>query len=256
MGIPRCHFINKMIIITNLLANMIVIGAASTIQMTPRFQDYAFNEMFSHATSMIVGWHLDLPDPIATNMVTDFHAVAYPAGAGGNILFNDRFYFHWSYGGLPIFNDKTYSCARILTPDVNVNDAVLEQWMRATNLLTMGTAQKVAESAMVSVGLPLEKLNFDKPKEAHQREFEWKAGKIYPLPYYQFVWETESNACFVDVSGITGRVAYFGFSGYPYLRFERPTNYFNMLGLPTNAIFVHRRFTPRGQLQTYELRDQ
>jgi hypothetical protein len=209
--------------------------------------------MFSHATNMITAWNLDLPRPIATNTVTDFKAVPYPAGAGGNIILSNRFYFQWLYGGLPTFNDQTYSCLRTLTPDIGANNGVLEVWMRATNLLTMEKAQKIAESAMKSVGLPLDKLGFKKPKVAYQRKYQWKDGKTYPLPYYQFRWETDKNSCDVDVSGINGKVAYFGFSGYPYLRFEQTTNYFGMLGLPTNAVFVHRYFRSHGEPPIYEI---
>ncbi len=235
---------------------MVVLGTSSIIQTnTPQFQDYAFYQMFAHATNMITSWNLDLPRSITTNMVTDFKAVAYPAGVGGNIVFSNRFSFQWLYGGLPIFNDQTNSCLRTLTPDLDADNAVLEEWMHATNLLTMEKAQQIAESAMKSLGLPLNKLGFKKPKEAHQRQYEWKDGKTYPLPYYQFRWETENDSCTVDVSGITGKVVYFGFSGYPYLRFEKPANYFEMLGLPTNAVFVHRVFMPPGIQPVYQLRN-
>ncbi len=99
------------------------------------------------------------------------------------------------------------------------------------------------------------KPDFKNPKEAHQRKYEWKDGKIYPLPYYQFYWKTEKAACTVDVSGIIGKVAYFHFTDFTstYLWFQSPTNYFEMLGLPTNAIFVHRIFTPPGKPPKYEL---
>ncbi len=236
---------------------MVIIGTTGIIHTnTPQFQDYAFQEMFSHATNMITAWNLDLPRPIATNTVTDFKAVPYPAGAGGNIILSNRFYFQWLYGGLPTFNDQTYSCLRTLTPDLDTNNAVLEEWMRATNLLTMEKAQQVAESAMKSVGLPLDKLGFKKPNEAHQRKYEWKDGKIYPLPYYQFYWKTEKAACTVDVSGIIGKVVYFSYTDFKgaYLRFQKPANYFEMLGLPTNAVFVHSTFTLPGKQPIYELR--
>jgi hypothetical protein len=206
---------------------------------------------------MVTSWNLDLPRPVTTNTVTDFHAVAYPAGASGNIVFNNRYFFSWTAGGIPHFNDETYSCLRVLTPNVETNDGVLEQWMRATNLLTMEKAQQIAESAMLSIGLPTDKLDFKKPIKAHQRKYEWKDGKIYPLPYYQFDWQTEKAACTVDVSGIIGKVVYFDYTDFrgKYLRFQKPTNYFEILDLPTNAVFVHRIFTPHGQPPRYELRE-
>lgn len=220
---------------------------------TPAFQKYAFDEMFHHATNMAISWNLDLSSPIATNAVTDFHAVADQGGASGDIVLSNRFYFQWWYGGLPSFNDQIYSCLRTQTPDVNANDAILEEWMRATNLLTLEKAQATAESAMKSIGLPMDKVGFNKPKRAHQFKYKWKDGKVYLLPYYQFIWQTEEDACTVDVSGISGKVAYFSFAGYPYLRFDMPTNYFEMLGLPTNAIFVNHRSTKPGQPPQWEL---
>jgi hypothetical protein len=244
-------------IFTNLLTNMVVLGMASVIQTnTPKFQGYALHEMFASATNMVARWNLDLPNPITTNIVTDFSEVAYPSGLGGSITFNNRYFFSWLYGGNPHFNDQTYSCLRTLTPDVDSNDAVLEQWMHATNLLTMITAQQIAESAMKSLGLPLDKLGFKKPAQAHQRKYQWKDGKLYPLPYYQFRWEAEKAACTVDISGIIGKAVYFDYTDFRaiYLRLPKPTNYLEMLGLPTNAIFVYRYFTPHGQPQRYELR--
>jgi hypothetical protein len=243
-------------IITNLLANMVVLTLHSTIPTnTPVFQEYAFREMFGQSSNMIVSWNLDLPCPITTNMVTDFHAAADSLGPQGLIVFSNRFYFSWLYSGVPTFSDKNYDIARALTPDVETNDAVLEEWMHATNLLTMETAQHVAESAMKSIGLPLDKLGFKRPTQAHQRKYEWKDGKIYPLPYYEFRWETDNGYCSVNISGIHSNIVYFFFMGHPYLQFQKPTNYFEMLGLPTNAVFVHPMFTPPGQPQKYEIRE-
>jgi hypothetical protein len=225
---------------------------------TSIFQDYAYHEMFSSATNMIVRWNLDLPGPITTNMVTDFHEAAYLPGVSGDITFSNRYFFSWLYGGNPHLNDHTYSCLRTLTPDLDADNVVLEQWMRATNLLTMKTAQQIAESAMKSLGLPLDKLGFKKPKQAHQRKYEWKDGKTYPLPYYQFRWETEKATCTVDVSGIIGKVVYFYYidNCAAYLTFQKPTNYFEMLGLPTNAVFVRRMYVPRGQPPKWEMQTE
>jgi hypothetical protein len=243
-------------IITNLLANMVVLTLHSTIPTnTPAFQEYAFREMFSQSSNMIVSWNLDLPRPITTNMVTDFHADADRLGPQGLITFSNRFIFSWLYSGAPTFNDKPYNIMSALTPDVEMNDAMLEKWMRATNLLTMNKAEKIAEMAIKSVNVSMYKLDFKKPKHKWQRRYEWKDGKVYPLPYYEFRWDTYKGYCEVDVSGITHNVSHFAFLGYPYLQFQRPTNYFEMLGLPTNAVFVHPFYTPPGQPQRYELRE-
>ena len=85
-------------IFTNLLTNMVVLTLHNTIPTnTPAFQEYAFREMFSQASNMIVSWNLDLPRPITTNMVTDFHAAADSLGPEGIIVFSNRFVFSWLY---------------------------------------------------------------------------------------------------------------------------------------------------------------
>ena len=246
-------------IITNLLTNMIVLTLHSTIPTnTPAFQDYAFHEMFGQASNMIVGWNLDLPHPITTNMVTEFHAEAEPNGwPKGSIIFSNRFWFSWR--GFPTFSDKLYNILSAQTPDVKVNDAILERWMHTTNLLTLKKAQRIAESAMKSIGLPLDKLGFKKSKKAYQVEYEWTDGKDYPLPYYHFEWESEKTErpyCDIDVSGISSNVVHFFYIGYPYLLISKSTNYLEMLGLPTNAVFVHRYYAQPGKPPLYELRDQ
>jgi len=241
-------------IITNLLSNMVVVVTAlNAIQTnTPAFREYAFHAMFDRAAYMATNWNLDIRRPITTNMVTHFDPRAHATGLGGNIVFNDRFVFSCAEGNCLGFTDKPYNIARALTPDVKTNDAIFEQWMRATNLLTMEKAQQIAESAMRSFGVPREKMDFKEPMERKQRKYEWEAGKIYPEPYYQFCWQTDKGACNVHVSGITSNVVEFYFIG-PYLRFSKPTNYFEMLGLPSKPVFVRRFFTPPGQPQRYEL---
>jgi len=236
---------------------MVVLTLQGTIPTnTPAFQEYAFNEMFGQASNMIVSWNLDSPQPITTNTITTFHAVPSFHSPKGEIIFGDRFWFTWIYSGVVTFSDKSYCIMSAETPDVSVNDAVFERWIRATNVLTMQSAQQLAEAAMRSVGLPLDRLEFNKPKEARQEKYRWTDGKVYPLPYYEFIWDTDKAYCAVDVSGILGRVVYFSFNsqGLPYLKFEPATNYLAMLGLPTNSVFVHR-LSPPGKPPLYELRE-
>jgi hypothetical protein len=242
-------------LITNLLTNMIVLTIHSTIpDSTPSFQEYALRTTFIQASNMSANWNLDLPKPITTNMVTHVAMEAAPIGIQGSIEISNRFWFSWLYGGQPSFSDKKYDIVQALTPDVKVNDAIFERWMRATNLLTMKRAEQIAKTAMTSIGLPLDKLNFKAPKEMHQENYQWTDGKVYPLPYYYFVWKTQNAYCHIEVSGICSNVVHFAFVGYPYLRFAKPTNYFEMLGLPTNAVFVHPYYAQPGKPPLYELR--
>ena len=54
-------------IITNLLANMIVLTFQGDVPTnTLAFQEYAFHEMYSSATRTITNWNLDLPRPVTS----------------------------------------------------------------------------------------------------------------------------------------------------------------------------------------------
>jgi hypothetical protein len=77
-----------------------------------------------------------------------------------------------------------------------------------------------------------------------------KHPKKLALPYYEFHWEGPHGFPLyeVEVSGITGTIASLKYYG-PGAEVRTPTNYFQLLGLPANAVFVRPRFTvPR----TYE----
>jgi hypothetical protein len=226
-------------IITNLLANMAVVGALHTIQTnTPSFQKYAFHTMVTNAQAVATVWHLD-ESLMTTNQITSYAAFPTPYGIRGNIIFCKRYQFNSDFGWFGQFIDVSNHCMITETDNVETNDAILERWMRATNLLTMGKAQQLAVSSMESIGVPMEKLGFNKPTRSHQRKYEWKDGKIYPLPYYEFEWKTDQHVCRVDVSGINSNIVHFFIVGAS-IRLPTPTNYFEMLGLPHNPVFVRR----------------
>jgi hypothetical protein len=75
------------------------------------------------------------------------------------------------------------------------------------------------------------------------------------LPYYEFRWpdpdNTNSSLCQVDVSGITGTVVDFEYKG-PGARLRMPANYYEMLGMPADVVFVVPSFTKRGKYEVYE----
>jgi len=239
---------------------MVVVGVLNSLSTnTPAFQKYTFNSMFQQATNLIASWDLDLPRPLTTNMVTAFKAGAYVDGINGVITFSNRYDFGWRNGGFDIFYDRPNIRERTLSPSVDANDAFLEQWMRATNLLTMEKAQRIAEAAIQSAGAPMDKPEFRKPAKTRQMTYEWKDGKKYPMPYYGFWWQTngfkygEGNYE-VHVSGIVSNIVEL-YCFQRYLKPINPTNYFEMLGLPSNPIFVKRMPSPPGHQEYLLLYD-
>jgi hypothetical protein len=215
----------------------------------PVFQDYAHQAMFQQASNLIVAWNLDLPRPITTNMVTHYSASAYVEGINGSLVFSNRYSFAWHHDKLDQFNDEPYIEERAKTLNVDTNDALFEQWMRATNLLTMEKARIIAESVMQSVGVPMGKGKFKKPDYMTQMTYEWKDDKKYPMPFFRFRWKgdnsNESHDYEVQVSGITSNVLHCHFLfGSPYLKSIKPINYFQMFGLQPKPIFVYSREKP------------
>jgi len=199
-------------IITNLLTNMVVVLATGTLSTNysskPAFHDYVYNATFQEASNLIVAWNLDVARPVTTNMVSFFGTRACADGINGMISFNRRYLFGWGQGKLDYFEDQVYSEQRIVTDNAETNDLILEQWMRATNLLTMEKARVIAESALSSVGIPMDNRKFRAPAQMTQKQYEWKDGKTYPEPLYRFRWDANDiwYNYEIQVSGITSNV--------------------------------------------------
>jgi hypothetical protein len=191
-------------------------------------------------------------------MVSRFFARPYIEGPNGTMVFSNRFTFGWNLGKFNTFRDEPYIRERTLSPDVDANDALLEQWMRATNLLIMEKAEQIAESVLHSLGVPTDSRRFKNPQQAKQMHYNWKDDKRYSMPYYGFWWETNGlrfggGRYEIHVSGITSNMVYcFVYPEASYFKTLRPTNYFELLGVPTNAIFVCRLPSVHGQPPVYD----
>jgi hypothetical protein len=234
---------------TNLLTNMIVLGLSNIIPTnTPAFKEHALHAMLTNAEYLASQWKLDIPHPFTTNMVTFSQTVAQPPGLTGTIVLSNRYAFAWINGWFAQFADKPNYAMQFETSDETKNRAVLAEWSRETNHLTFKKAQKLAEQSLASVGLTRDKTNFKKPREATQLKFDDKV----PLPYYKFYWKSDKAASSIDVSGITSNIVYFS-NASGLMRIPKPTNYLQMLGLPTNTIFVIRRPRPPPLPPRYEV---
>ena len=234
-------------IITNLLAGMVLLSdfALDEIQTnTPAFQEYAYHAMVTNVQAMGAALHLD-ESLIATNKVTDFRVTPTILGIDGHINFANRYHFAYDLGWFDEFIDFQNGPTAVENHNAEANDAVYEQWMRATNLLTMGKARQLAASSMQAIGIHGD---FRKPKKSEQMEYTWKDGKTYLLPYYSFDWSNDKRICRMDVSGINSNVVYL--SCWSATRLRPPTNYFDLLGLPLKPVFVKK---VRGKTNEYEI---
>ncbi len=232
-------------IITNLLSNMVLVSGLNVIQAnTETFQDYAYHAMFTNAQAVVAAWHLD-PIILATNNITYFKASPTIPGIKGGMKFGNRYVFGYEFGRFSSFTDFQNDRAVAHTQNVETNAAIFEQWMHATNLFTMQSATKLAADSMKVINVPGD---FSHPKKAQQLKYEWKDGKTYLLPYYGFDW-SDKEVHRMEISGIIGKVVYYSAVGAS-LRLNPPTNYYDLLGLPKDPVFVRRFDT---EPPTYEV---
>jgi len=105
-----------------------------------------------------------------------------PCRFEASVVFDDRYVFGRSHLDGFGFTDKAgyegWQFPHIVDGDLkkwkNDYDAVIERWMLATNLLTLGKAQRLAEDAMRSAGLDLKGLGFRRP--AVKEQMTWTEG--------------------------------------------------------------------------------
>jgi hypothetical protein len=81
--------------------------------------------------------------------------------------------------------------------------------------------------------------------------FPQEHSKQYALPFYEFHWESRRATCDIEVFGVTSNVVLFSYTG-PGAGLQVPGNYSNLLGLPTNAVFVVRLPRPPNTFETYD----
>ena len=222
--------------ITNLLATMVLVSDLNVIQTySPEFQEYAYHAMTTNAQAIAMAWHLDV-SLVSTNHVTHVEAAPGLFGIKGYIEFDQRYHFvydsGWFNGFLDFENDRMIT----KTPNIETNNSISEQWMQATNLLTLDSARLLAANSLKAIGVSGD---FKNPKKSHQLKYEWKDGKTNDLPYYGFDWSDEKHIYQMEVSGINGKVVDF-FAVGATTRLVPPTNYYHMLGLPNDPIFVNR----------------
>jgi hypothetical protein len=235
-------------IITNLLANIVALSVSGAIPAEgPAFQEYARRAMLTNAQAAACHWRLDT-NLIVADKVTFFEAIPFPEGPTVSIIFDGRYVFRTDQGSSSHFVDR--SSAPGWMPDstaMATNGAApkwkagsTQRWVGTKSRLTLGRARRIAESAIRAAGVSADGLGFRKPDRAEQ--LVWEEGSTkHRLPFYEFEWRRETNLCTVGVSGVSGEMSFFLYEG-PRLALRWPTNYMELLGLPTNTVLVKSKW--------------
>lgn len=227
-----------------MMTNVLLLFGGYIPTNTSAFQAYAFSLAMSQASHFNTNWNLGLPVPLQTNAITTFGARPKPDGASAGVVFEDRYAFSVDDQKMFSFTDKHFCSASFVGKDDRKDELV-----RMTNLLTLDSAVELAREAMRKIGISnKEAMIGTDPVRAVQWRYD-RDGEIFPLPLYDIYWQTDQGTVQFEICGVTSNVArFYHITRTSKLWIDKPTNYFEMLGLPTNAIFVpwieQRKFKP------------
>jgi len=207
---------------------------------TTAFEEYGLRVMLAQANQVREQWNLDIPEPLTASNVI-FNLWAYVGGFTGNLTTKDgRFVWQFWINEFDHFADTNY-----YPHSFRYHDDESARLTRIKSKITGKEAAAIARDALHRLGLSEKKLELIEPPSVNQYKFEESDGTVYPLPMFNVGWKIKEtlsmspniqNAVVFDVSGITRRVAEYS-NGDPRVpRIPLPTNYFQMLNLPTNYV--------------------
>jgi hypothetical protein len=207
---------------------------------TPEFEQYGLNFMLSQANATREKWKLDIPSPLTVDDVF-FFLVATPYGIEGHVRTRDeRLIWGFDENKLVDFRDHKYLPDKILYYD---DDGA--RLAKIKSKITAKEAGAIARDALHRLGLTEKQLHVKESPEVNQYKFEESDGKVYPLPKFNVTWHFQGPKRYaaenmeftpikMEISGITRTVAEYVNHIAP--REPLATNYFQMLGLPTNYL--------------------
>lgn len=203
---------------------------------TLAFEEYCLNLMLAVANETRVKWKLDLPAPLTINDVL-FTFTPTPYGIDGGISTRDgRFNWSLSRNTFEIFQDSKYEPFSF-----RYKDDESARLAKIKSKITAKEAEAIARGILHGLGLTEKQLRLKEPPAVNQYKFEETDGTVYPLPMFHVAWrvkggEADYRPVTVDVSGITKNVARYTNTDRYAPQTPTPTNYFRLLGLPTNYL--------------------
>ncbi len=218
---------------------------------TPAFEQYGLRLMLSVANHMAKKWKLDLPDPLR---VTDGKFWLKPMATSICWGFATKRY-SWDFddGWVHLFSDDMNS-PRLWHRDKAAGRALFKR-MAFSKSMTQTQAVIMARISLYALGLTEAQLRLREPPEVLERyTYTDEQGKVYPVPFFEVGWsiqdvDPDRKLVTITISGTSSNVVEY-FNADPNTpRIPLPTNYFQMLALPTN----HLDTIPVNYLRTYPL---
>lgn len=200
---------------------------------TPALKEYALSVLLAHATFFVEQWNPDVQMPVTTNQVTHFSVVPTTNGIRGGIQLNNRYAVSIDDGKLMSFTDMHFDDRSFID-----NDEKIEALLKKPNLLTLDGAIALARDKLRKIGIDEKEHGLGGPVKSWQWKYDWD-GVLHRLPLYEVHWHSNDGVVYMQISGVTSNVAsFFQNTRAPTLRVPRPPNYFEMLGLPEDTVFL------------------
>ncbi len=230
-----------------------IVAARSTVRQpengristnTPAFEEYGLDLMLSMADDTAKKWKLDLPHPLTVNDVV-FWLKPKPTCIQWILSTrNGRYCWAFDNGWLNLLSDEQNSRRAYLintnAPGM-VNDEVLSRMAKTKSNITKAQAIKMARDYLHALGLDEKQLRLHEPPKVERDRFTDDDGKKHLVPLFAVGWSVEGadpeyQLVEITVSGITSNIVKY-FNADPNTpRVPLPTNYFQMLNLPTNYV--------------------
>ncbi len=230
-----------------------IVAARSTVRQpengristnTPAFEEYGFNLMLSMANDTAKKWKLDLSHPLTANDVVFWLKPKPTCIQWALSTRNARYCWAFDDGWLDYFVDEPNSRRAYLintnAPGM-VNDEVLSRMAKTKSKITERQAIKMARDYLHVLGLDEKQLRLHEPPTVERGRYADDDGKKYLVPLFTVGWSVEganpeARLVEITVSGITSNIVKY-FNADPNTpRVPLPTNYFQMLNLPTNYV--------------------
>ncbi len=218
---------------TNLVTNIVINLGGVIATNTPAFKAYALSLLLTQANFFATTLNLQTPRPITTNDLTSITINATTNGLAGGIRINNRYAIGIADQKVIQFEDFQYEQHSFYGKDEQS-----EALLKMTNVLTLKSAGKLAENALHKIGINEKETGIGKMVTLKQWKYDWD-GKMYDLPLYEVRWKTDEGVVLMEISGVTSNVvSFFQITRAPKLRVPIPTNYYEMLGLASNVVFI------------------
>ena len=211
---------------------------------TPAFEEYGVSQMLSVGNRTREVWKLDLPHPLNVNDLVFWLKPRPTAIQWGFDTRDGRFAWDFDNGWMVLFRDNANSRRAYLintnSPGM-ANDEVLERMVHTKSKITERQAIKMARDYLHAFGLDEKQLRLHEPPKVERDGYTADDGKRYKVPLFAVGWSVEGanpdiRLVTVTVSGITSNIVEYINANPNTPRVPLPTNYFQMLNLPTNYV--------------------